>query len=525
MRQLSKKLLSLLVTIYLLLILAVLPLYMQEGLISIGSVKYYFFRDRTLLFVALTGVCGFFCLRERPQTGKWIWSEVDIAVLAFAAASVLSFLCSENKQTAFWGFDGWYMGFLSQLLFVWIYFAVSRGYDGEEPVWWAAGAAAAAVFLLGVLNRMDLDPLGVYEGLNNREWNHNNLLSTIGHYNWYCGYASVTAGISMYYGFAGKGLAHVLGLAAAFLSFATLVSQGSEAAYPVLIVLLLILFFTSLHERKSFLRFLQVGLLLPLACMFWQLLNIHGSEELNLIADGSMDGFLFFAGWPVIFVAGAVLYAAEAFRERKGKRDYISDGRLRKYTVFAILMVAMLGLAALTACQLSDDFWHTLGSVSLLRFGYGWGNSRGGLWYMAFWGWLGGGIKELLLGAGPDCYFHLISSCFDVDLYVADSGQAGVSFANAHNEWLNMLANEGLLGAVSYAAVFACAFRRIWQNRVVKGVLLAAILALGGYMVNGIFSFQQTVSTPLIFAIMGMAEADIRKNSETEYLKITKEKI
>ncbi|MCD8131248.1 MAG: O-antigen ligase family protein [Lachnospiraceae bacterium] len=512
MREKAQKLNGLLITVYLLLILAVLPLYMQDGLVSIGSAKYYFFRDRTLLFVVLISICSVFCFKAY-KADKIKLSVLDIAVLSFAAVSFLSFLCSDDKQTALWGFDGWYMGLISQLLFVWIYFAVSRWYDGEEYIWMIAGIAAGVVFLLGILNRMNMDPLGIYEGISNWEWNHNHLLSTIGHYNWHCGYASVTAGISLYYGYAGKGLARALGLLGAFLTFATLVSQGSEAAYPVLLVLMLILLFVSLNNRESLIRFLLVSMLLPAACIFWQLMEQFSPMELNLIEDGSMDGFLFFKGWPVILALCAALYFIELFREKSRKKDYAADGRLKKYAFAAVMIMAVLGVAVLIACQLSDDFWQLLGGSSLLRFSYGWGNSRGGLWYMAFFGWLSGGLKELLAGVGPDCFSNLIYSAFDVDYYVADSGQAGELFANAHNEWLNMLVNEGVLGAVAYASVFVCAFRRIWKYKASKGILLAALLALGGYMINGVFSFQQAVSTPLVFAVLGMAEADIRRGN------------
>ncbi|MCD7739353.1 MAG: hypothetical protein LUH58_10015 [Lachnospiraceae bacterium] len=512
MREKVQKLAGLLITVYLLLLLAVLPLYMQDGLISIGSAKYYFFRDRTLLFAVLIGVCSIICFPFKTyQFDKSKWSMLDIAVLSFAVTSFISFLFSDDKQTALWGFDGWYMGLVSQLLFVWIYFAVSRYYDGEEYIWKAAGIAAGVVFLLGIVNRMDYDPLGVYEGLSNWEWNHNHLLSTIGHYNWYCGYASVAAGISLYYGYAGKGLTRVLGLVGTFLTFATLVSQGSEAAYPVLFVLMLLLFFVSLEDRKGLIRFLVLSALLPAACIFWQLLEKFGPRELNLIEDGSMDGFLFFKGWPAVLILCAVLYFVEFFREKSQKKDYAADGRLRKYALAVVIIIVVIGVVVLIACQLSDEFWQFLGGNSLLRFNYGWGNSRGGLWYMALFGWLGGGLKEILVGVGPDCFSNLIYEVFDVDYFVSDSGQAGELFANAHNEWLNMLVNEGLLGAAAYGSVFACAFHRIWKYKATRGVLLAALLALGGYMMNGMFSFQQTVSTPLVFAVLGMAEAEIRR--------------
>ncbi len=261
----TRKALYLLISIYLILLLAVLPLYMKDGMVMIGDAKYCFFRDRTLLFVLPVSVL--LCLQLKSSKRKW--SEVDIAALAFAGFSALSFCFCDNKQTALWGYEGWYMGLLSQLLFVWIYFAVSRGYDGEEYIWKIAGIAAGVVFLLGVLNRLNIDPLGIYNGMDYGDWNYKHLLSTIGNENWYCGYASVTAGICLYYGYAGRGIARVFGMIGSFLVFATMMTQGSETGYLVILAFLAILFFDSLKNRSRFIRFLLVALLLPVSCLFF----------------------------------------------------------------------------------------------------------------------------------------------------------------------------------------------------------------------------------------------------------------
>ncbi|MCD8069641.1 MAG: O-antigen ligase family protein, partial [Lachnospiraceae bacterium] len=513
MREKAQKLNGLLITIYLLLLLAVLPLYMQDGLISIGSAKYYFFRDRTLLFVVLISVCSAFCFKAY-KADQLKWSVLDIAVLSFAAASVLSFLCSNDKQTALWGFDGWYMGLISQLLFVWIYFAVSRWYDGEEYIWMIAEIAAGVVFLLGVLNRLNMDPLGIYSGMGYWDWNHHHLLSTIGNENWYCGYASVSAGICLYYGYAGKGITRAFGMIGSFLVFATMMTQGSETGYLVILVFLAILFLDSLKNRGKFIRFLMTALILPDCCLFFQFyLNLcqwGWNMEWNLDWDGSISGLQFFAGWPVIFALLFLFCLWEYLREKRGKRDYIEAGNVRKYVLCGIVVLTLLEIIVLILCQISDDFWEMLGSIELLRFSVSWGNYRGGLWYLSALGWLQSGIKDKLFGVGPDCFYLFFHQNSDVSEFLAETGMGETVYANAHNEWLNMLINEGLLGVVAYAAIFVCAFRRIWKNRAVNGVLLAALLALGGYMINGVFSFQQTVSTKWGLGVLGMAEAYIR---------------
>lgn len=89
------------------------------------------------------------------------------------------------------------MGLVTQGLLVGIYFAVSRYYDGSRSIWWIAGITAGIVTFIGLLNRLDIDVLGTFRGMENGEWNRTQLLSTIGNNNWYAGYISVTAGISL----------------------------------------------------------------------------------------------------------------------------------------------------------------------------------------------------------------------------------------------------------------------------------------------------------------------------------------
>ncbi|MEI3592219.1 MAG: hypothetical protein V8Q05_05035 [Lachnospiraceae bacterium] len=105
------------------------------------------------------------------------------------------------------------MGLVTQGLLVGIYFAVSRYYDGSRSIWWIAGITAGIVTLIGLLNRLDIDVLGTFRGMENGEWNRTQLLSTIGNNNWYAGYISVTAGISLAAAFMGKRQVRALGTA------------------------------------------------------------------------------------------------------------------------------------------------------------------------------------------------------------------------------------------------------------------------------------------------------------------------
>ena len=151
------------------------------------------------------------------RTTKRMWKKTDVFMLLYLVSAIFSYGISPCREDVLLGYPGWYMGLVTQGLLVGIYFAVSRYYDGSRSIWWIAGITAGIVTLIGLLNRLDIDVLGTFRGMENGEWNRTQLLSTIGNNNWYAGYISVTAGISLAAAFMGKQQVRALGLLGSFL--------------------------------------------------------------------------------------------------------------------------------------------------------------------------------------------------------------------------------------------------------------------------------------------------------------------
>ena len=502
--------------VLLLLLLAILPLYMQDKMVMIGDAKYVFFRNFSLILLVIS-VVGAVLWKFCGGKSKRELSTTDLLVLLFAISAIGSFLGSAYKETALWGFADWHMGLFTQLLFVWIYFCVSRWYDGRDIVWKVAAAAAGVVFGLGLLNRMGIDPLGIYEGMPKGDWNRNNLLSTIGNSNWYCGYASVASAFVIYFAYCGKGLGRSLGLAGTFITFATFVTQGSESAYPVVAGMLVVLYFCSIESRRKLMDFIRVALLLPLSCVTLQIVEMLQLAKLELNLDGSMDMVLRFKGWWLLLLLGLGMYVGLWYREKKGCVPWLSEKDLRRISLAGMVCLVIVVVGTVVLCQVSDTVWSVLGSIPFLRLNADWGSGRGAIWYMAFMTWLQGGLRGMLIGVGPDCFAHGLYQQFPMANSMQSEGKwADMVIANAHNEGLNMLVNQGILGALVYVGIFVSIVVCLWRHRK-SALLLGALLAVVGYGINGLFSFQQVVSTPLVFAVIGMAEGILRKErADTE---------
>lgn len=506
---------------WLFMILAILPLYMKDGLNRIGDAKYSFFRNVSVLFLAVSAVIfivsGIRGLsdRKREFLKSMEWSVVDICILAYGVVSIISFCLSEYPTTALWGYQDWYMGLITQFLMIGGYFCVSRCYRRDG--WVEAGILLSAswVSLLGILNRFELDPLNVFSEMDRFEWNRLSLLSTIGNINWYCGYLSVVVPLlaAAYWNWRGHWSVRVVLGFGSFSGLTALFVQGSDSGYAALTVLMLVLLFASLTDRERMLRFLEITMMIPLACLLMCIIAEVMGVGLFLPNGSTVIGIVYSPIWILVLIFLLVYYLFIEYRRSKP-----SDSKVKKYItwIIAAAVLVSVGIAAFVfvSCQISEEFWQRLGGLPLLRFNDEWGSGRGFLWRVTWHSFWESGLLQKLFGAGPDCYAEYMYSHASMDLQVFGQFQDAI-FANSHNEWLTMLLNEGLFGAMAYLGFFLTAFVRFFRRVDTQPVLIAGALAVATYSINSFFSFQQVVSTPLIFMLIGACEASCRSLSES----------
>ena len=78
---------------------------------------------------------------------------------------------------------------------------------------------------------------------------------------------------------------------------------------------------------------------------------------------------------------------------------------------------------------------------------------------------------------------------------------------NAHNEWLTVLVNTGILGFVSYVGMMLSGMVRMISRKGRNIIVCACGFCLLGYTANNMFSFQQSMNVATVFVIFGMGEA------------------
>lgn len=196
----------------------------------------------------------------------------------------------------------------------------------------------------------------------------------------------------------------------------------------------------------------------------------------GLVDTGSRGGFLAFAT-VLAFMTTMLRGVSATFRT----------------VVVAVTFLAMVPLA-------TADYWERIETIAQLDDGYGEDDELRGRW--AVWGrGVGYWSRNPITGAGMDNFTFMEGSHPAIQARLAEG--RGIPFRAPHSQWVQVLAELGIVGLAAYVLVFLRSFRLLravqkreeppspaWdsrETRVMAGVLLASLLAVavaGSFLSN-----------------------------------------
>lgn len=479
--------------LYMIFTLVVLPLYTNGTYYRFGDVKYDLFRNVSVIcFVIWAVYRGVFLLQDcTASRGKMILrncfdmcrdcSVTDIFVFVYGAVNIVAALFSSFGSIAWMGYRDWYMGAWSQVMFVGIYFFVSRYFARNALVIYAGEVSLLAVTVIGLLARLGIDLLGVYEGYLETDWEYSHMLSTIGNINWLCGYYSVMLALPVAgYLYSDKKRKEILLYIVSLLGMTLLCIQGSDSGFLIAAVGIGIGMIWSVKKPKCFRKVLLLAM--GLAIMFPLMAGLIGVFEAQAATpvDGDVYAKMQWRGWWLIALCIGIVCLVQYRLKMSVQKKFA-----KLIVIICVVSAGMVSLLLLLS-------WS---KTPLMN----WGSGRGVLWKMAWSCFAEGDWKQKLIGAGPDCYAEYLISCGTIPTIDVEGHWSGAIYANAHNEWLTHLVNLGMVGVAAYGGIFVSAAKRY------KGMLLG-VLVLGMYGMHSLVSFQQVLNTPLFFLVLGMCE-------------------
>lgn len=512
------------ICIYLLLILVVLPFYQRQGYARIGSDKAYFFdrviRDLgkvTIPLILLYMAVSAFCLRGR------LWDRLRSRITvtdAFAAgyglALAISWYCSDYRAESLWGADGWFMGLWPQLALVFTYLLVSKLWKPRKWMMYLALISSGGVFLLGCLNRAGLDPLGM-------STDNPSFISTIGNINWYCGYlvSVFFAGVALLWQQEkGRSWRKLSLTAYVVVGFGSLLTQGSDSGLAALAVVILAMFALSVPDSQRMAMFWQEMLLLGGTCV--AVYVVRGLVSVNAYGSGSV-GAVLTTGWRPVFVTAASCIVLALVISGRNTGKYPERGlRILARGVVAASISAVLVLAAMIGLNTFQP--GSLGPLSenpLFTFSLRWGSGRGATWQAGIRCFAEQDFLHKLVGVGPDAMSAYLYRAGSAELRALLEEAFGRQIlTNAHNEWLTVLVNTGILGMAAFVGMILTGIRS-FLGRGRNKITCACGFCLLAYTVNNLFSFQQSMNTSTLFSLFGIGGAFLAE----ERIKNGKEKL
>lgn len=537
LKQSIIKLLQKISVLYAIALLCGLPLYMEKKYLNMGDAKYHFFQYVSIAVLGFVIVFVvqliFINFKEKDNNIQWLMSmsATDWCVAIFAIISILSCIFAHYKRYAIFGYSGWNMGLISQLIFVGIFLFISRFYKWSDKVLCAAIAVGGFVFLIAVLQRFDIDILMLYS---NKQANGEYLrlddiyvekfVSTLGQTSWYSSYAILILPFGMYTYMTSKVIkSRILSGVFLVLGAASLCTVNSDSAYIAIILIFLVFFWYSFDDNESMFRFLEMVLLFIGTFRIIGLLQnwfpermvhlISGEEKITKFINHSE--FVLF-----LFVTILIIYLFIRWKADKAKKETVlasfDIGKfkwLREVAVWMFIVAVWLVilLMILVTKHTLPDSLSRLYSVSFFCFDENWGNYRGFNWRMAVRAFSEAGIRDKLIGVGPDSF------AWSMNAYCKEEVETfwhGLQLACAHNEWLNMLVTEGILGAVAYLGIFVTSAKRLGEKAYKNKLAIPCLAAVLAYIGYNFFCYQTCLCTPYIFMIMGIGEMIIRMTPE-----------
>ena len=505
---------------YFIVIAVIYPFYAPGGYVRIGEVKYTFFRNVTLVTIAVMILLILIWLLQKHSKGKLVelyqrMSVSDWFAYGYLVVIMLSYLGSFYKTDALWGVEGWHMGIASQMMFAILYFLISRFFVCNLKWLFIWLAAAGGVFVLGILNRYSVYPIRM-------KGQTETFISTLGNINWFCGYWAVIAplGIALYW-CADRKSVRIFARVFSGIAMLAGITQGSSSAYLVYLAIFGVLLIFSVQSNEKLFRFLELGMIFAASCVIGRIMrympglrynygnNIYptGSRITDLLLNGNVALWLL-AGMAVCY---GLLYAVQKYRgfQVGEHRTFQRYCRAALVFLYVVLTVIFLRNSDMLNCNKEVDETAAYKNGGVI-FRDDWGNSRGAAWNCGIGAYRSMDMVHKTVGIGPDCFADYVYEIPELAGRLVDQF-GNERLTNAHNEWLTMLVNTGWLGAFCYAGIFITVWIHCIRRAKEQPLLYVCAISILAYTVHNMVSFQQILSTPYIFMVLGMGEGLIRR--------------
>ena len=439
----------------------------------------------------------------------------DICMVLFFISGVMSFIMAEDKKNAFTGAQGRYCGLAFMILIFIMYIIVSAKVSNMEKMWSLISMVfvlvSSVTFIIAILQNIGFDPFKLLDGINRKQ--RNIYVSTFGNIDIFGSFICIALPLFMGLYVTEKSnikrIVYGIGVFAGFMAFipanADVVFAGVGAA------IIAVLFATVYMERVD--RLFELVMLGSGGYLGMVLLRMLVGTN-----GAKITGFNRLAEHPALLVIifAVVLFIRliiQVYINRNKTEIYINENKSEVYInkqkngtgiklIIALAVVLISGIAVI--------IYGIKNNLAMFDFNDKWGSYRGYIWrrVTGLYGELP--FVQKIFGHGNES----IRSLMDDRFYDEMLQVTGTVYDNAHNEYLQYLVTQGLLGMLSYVGVVVTAaiagVKKIKRSPYILGLLLAVV----SYGVQAMFNVNQCITTPYMFLMTAMLIGTCRRVTE-----------
>ncbi len=481
------------------------PVFMTDMLFNIRKDRLHYFIASTLVYLFFI-IATYICVIDKEMWPKKLFrlSVTDFGMLGFLLICAISTLLSKYGMEAVTGSKGRDCGLILMSVYVLCYFLLSRYLKQKELPYYLFIITACVVCIIAILHEFYADPFKILERIKAEQ--QATFITTIGNKNLFSCFVCVALPVaaSMLV-MSKKAVSSVLYSVAVGICFMGLIVADSDSGYFGLAAFMAALFVYACGNADRMFRYFLCVFSMLLSCKVLRLISAIFGDEMKSLDKIPM--LLIFNNKIYILIAAAAV-GTVVFYILKRKYEY---KHTPKWVQTAAGIFVGLCAAAILFVFIYFSFIDKttdLGSLTkYMRLNDQWGTHRGYAWIRGMILFKDGGIKNILVGTGPDTFGQVMKSVYRQDMLK----RHGSVFDTAHNEYLQYLVTIGSLGLLAYMVTLVSLIVRCIKRGENNLPLLIVITVVVSYCSQAIFNLATPIVTPYLFVFLGIGEAYIRR--------------
>ena len=488
---------------FIMVFLLIFPLFVDgTGYAKITEAKYHFFVWTTSIYLGLIflGYIAALLMGEvKFPSLKQVFKNSSLTqktIAAFLLVVMVSAAFSPYK-VFMWVGIGRYDGLLTILLYCLTFFTVST--FGKLDKWHILGfmVSMSVLSVIGLFQYFGVNVFGLYPtGYN---FLNSSFITTVGNINMTSGMLCIAIPLFVTTFIVSKDRYRFLSLAAGALCLFVEVICRTDGGLVGLAVSFLILIPIVLNTKERFANGLIAGFVLSAVLALKSILTVTFKGNAH-ICSVSVTSTTY-----ICIVAMAVCTVLWAVLKMFQKKINISRKMMSGILSTVVIVVVVGGIAAV---YFEGDRFSKGPIYEMSQMMHGNFNDRFGSSRMFVWKRCIPLIKENpIIGTGPDSFLNVFMNRYTEDI---EAARMNVSFDFAHNDYIQIMINYGILGLIAYlTALFGAAKRGLSASKFNPKVLILGSAVLC-YCVQIFFSFSIVMVAPVFWILFALLDKENR---------------